>query len=151
MGNPDEWARSLGEDIKAKQAVEKDIAQTVAMRREIEAEKMPLKWEEVISAFQQCCAAYNEQLKPQRALGLHRTGSHGFMIRPDALPEIVTGKYDPGTRFIEIRSSVGKETYFPSAKMIGSGDIDLVSYETKQTKTPTAIAQNTLRECLIAL
>jgi hypothetical protein len=152
MGNPDEWARSLGEDIKAKQAVEKDIAQTVAMRREIEAEKMPLKWEELLLAFHSCCLAYNEQLKPQRTLALRRMGSHEFSIRPDALPEIITGRYDPTTRFIEIRSSISrKETYFPSVNMTGSGEVDLVSYETKQTKSATSIAQDTLRECLIAL
>jgi hypothetical protein len=150
MGNPEEWARSLGEEIKSKQRVDREIAQSVAMRREIEAEKMPLKWEEVLSAFQQCCTAYNEQVKPERTLGLHRVGSHEFMIRPDALPEIITGKYDLHTKFIEIRSSIGKETYFPSVNMTGSGDVELVSYETKQTKNPTSIAQDTLRECLIA-
>lgn len=150
MGNPDEWARSLGQEIQAKEQVDREIARTVAMRREIEAEKMPLKWEEVIAAFQSCCTAYNEQLKPKRALGLHRSGSHEFMVRPDALPEIITAKYDPRTKFIEIRSSVKNETFFPSANLTGSGEVDLVSYETKKVKYPITIAQDTIRECLIA-
>lgn len=150
MGSPEEWARSLGEEIKAKDRVERDIAQTVAMNREIEAEKMPLKWEEVIAAFQTCCIAYNGQVKPQRRLDLHRGGSHQFIIRPDALPEIITGKYDPHNRRIEICSSVGKETYFPLVSHVGSGDVELMSLETKRVKNPATIAQDTIRECLIA-
>ena len=107
-------------------------------------------WEEVLAAFQKCCDAYNEQVKPERKLGLHRGGSHEFMIRPDALPEIVVGKYDPHTRWIEIRSSVGQEVYYPSVVHTGSGGVELVSYQTKKVKKPFSIAQDTLRECLIA-
>jgi hypothetical protein len=150
MVNPEEWARSLGEELESKERVSADIAQTVAMRRAIEAEKMPLKWDELLAAFQEHCAAYNEQLKPERKLYLHRLRSHDFMIRPDALPEIIVGKYDPHTRWIEIRSSVGKETYFPQVEMTGSGEVQLTALSTKRVKTPASIARDTLRECLIA-
>ncbi len=150
MGNAEEWARSLGEELEAKERVSADITQTVAMRRAIEAEKMPLRWDELIAAFQEHCTAYNEQVNPPRKLYLHRSGSHNFMIRPDALPEIVTGRYDSHTRWIEIRSSVGKETYFPQVEMTGSGEVQLTALSTKRAKTPSAIARDTLRECLIA-
>jgi hypothetical protein len=150
MGTSEEWARSLGEDLKAKQRVERDIAQTVAMQREIETEKMPLKWDEVLAAFQEHCTVYNEQVKPERTLALFRAGQHDFMVRPDALPEIITGSYDPHTRRIEIRSRVGKDSYFPRVVLAGSGDVELVSLQTKKVKTPTMIARDTLRECLIA-
>jgi hypothetical protein len=43
MSNAEEWARSLGEEIKAKQSAAREDAQTVAMHRDIVAEKMPLK------------------------------------------------------------------------------------------------------------
>ncbi len=150
MGTSEEWARSLNEELKSKERVDRDIAQTVAMRREIEAEKMPLMWNELLAAFQEHCTAYNEQVNPRNKLGLHRRGSYDFMVRPDALPEIVTGRYDPHTRWIEICSSVGKETYFPQVEMAGSGDVQLTALSTKRVKTPSAIARDTLRECLIA-
>jgi hypothetical protein len=37
MGDPNEWARALGEELESKQRVERDIAKTVAMNRDIEA------------------------------------------------------------------------------------------------------------------
>lgn len=150
MGTSDEWARSLGEEIKSKERVEADIAQTVAMHRQIEAEKMPLLWDELIAAFQEHCTAYNEQVNPPRKLYLHRTGPHNFMVRPDALPEIVKGNYNPQNRWIEVLSSIGRETYFPQVEMKGSGEVHLTALSTKRVKTPSAIARDTLRECLIA-
>ena len=148
MGSSEDWARSLGEEIEISKRVDREMAQTVAMNRAIEAEKMPLKWEEVLAAFQEHCIAYNEQIKPERKLGLHRTGSYEFAIKPDALPEIITGKYDPGTRWIEIRSSIGKETFYPTVIHSGSGDVELMSYQAKTVKSATLIAQDTLRRCL---
>lgn len=150
MVTPEEWARSLGEDLKAKERVERDIAQTVAMQREITVEKMPLVWEELIVAFQACCVAYNEQVKPARTLALHRGGVYDFMIRPDARPEMINGKYDPHNHTIEIRSTVERETYLPIVVLEGTGRIELTTMSTKRAKTPTAIAQDTIRECLIA-
>jgi hypothetical protein len=113
MSSPEDWARSLGEEIRLKQSATREDAQAVAMHRDIIAEKMPLVWEEVLAAFQSHCIAYNEQLKPDRTLALHRTGSHSFMVRPDALPEIVVGQYDSNTKRILIKTTAGSEWFLP--------------------------------------
>jgi len=149
MSNAEEWARSLGEEIKAKQSAAREDAQTVAMHRDIVAEKMPFKWEELCAVFQSCCTAYNEQLQPERKLACHRSGSHRFSICPDALPEIVEGTYHYETKRIHIQTPGASEWFLPHVVLTGSGDVELVSNSTRKVKTIEKIAQDAIREGLI--
>jgi hypothetical protein len=143
-----DWAIAFGEEIKQKQSATNREMQSVSMHRDIEAEHMPLRWQEVLVAFQDHCTAYNDLIKPERPLALHRTGAHSFMIRPDALSEIVNGTYDYQTKRITIRTRKGTELYLPHVVLIGSGTAELFSYQRQRTITPTEIAQTTLELAL---
>ncbi|MGA7831881.1 MAG: hypothetical protein WCA21_13050 [Terracidiphilus sp.] len=148
MGSSEDWARSLGEEIEISTRVDREMAQTVAMNRDIEAEKMPLKWEELCTAFQSCCTAYNEQLRPERKLAGYRNGTNHFSVRPDALPEIVEASYD--TKRIRIQTHGVSEWFIPHVILVGSGDVELISVSTRRAVPVDKIAQNAIREGLMS-
>ena len=148
MSNPEEWARSLGEEIETSKRVDREMAQAVAMNRDIEAEKMPLKWEELCTAFQSCCTAYNEQLRPERKLAGYRNGTNSFSVRPDALPEIVEATYD--IKRIHIQTRGVSEWFIPHVILVGSGDVELISVSTRRAVPVDKIAQNAIREGLMS-
>jgi len=149
MSKAEEWANALGEEIKANRHAVREDERMVAMQRDIVAEKMPLKWDEVCASFQRHCTAYNEQVHPERKLVFALLGKHQFMIRPDALGEIVIGQYYPQTKAITIQTPVGTEWFKPKVMVEGSGSVELVSSTTQSETDPDSIAQAAIREGLV--
>ena len=144
MGSADEWARSLGEQIKTKERDSNGAAHIAAMNRNIVAEQTPLVWDELCAEFQKYCDAINGQVKPERELGFHRTGAHDFMVRPDAMDPIVLGHYAYDTHYISIRTGRGVEWFAPSVYHVGMGKVVLISTSTRSSTTPGSIARKAL-------
>ena len=144
MGSADEWARSLAKKTEDKEMQSSEQARITAMNRDIVAEQMPTVWEDLLREFQVHCNAYNEQAKPERTLALHRTGAHNFMVRPDALEEIVRGHYDYQTKSISIVTSRGTEWFLPRPVLSGTGRVELVSRSTERQISLSSIAQKSI-------
>lgn len=144
MGNAEEWARSLAKKNEEKELQSSEQARITAMSRDIVAEQMPIVWDDLLREFQSHCNAYNEQVKPQRTLTLFRTGQNDFMVRPDALEEIVRGHYDYQTKDISIVTVRGTERFMPRPVLSGTGHVELVSRSTGRQISPVSIAQNAI-------
>jgi hypothetical protein len=127
MGNAEEWARTLKQTSDAKQAEEDRSAQRTAMNRNIIAQQMPTIWEDLIKEFQTHCTAFNEQFKPERLLALHRSGTYEFIVRPDAMEEIVTGHYSYDNWMISITTRQGVVDWFEGqVYQVGAGKVELI-------------------------
>lgn len=126
MEDADEWARALGSRVRAKESEIRGREQAVAMKREIIAEKMPGKWDELMRLFQSHCEAHNRNNNPPRLLSCHPLGHDTFEVKPEALPAIVTVAFNRSTYEIMVRTPSGAKWYLPSAVMRNNGDVDLV-------------------------
>jgi hypothetical protein len=127
MSSADDWARTLKQASDAKRTAEDKEAQRVVMVRDIIAQQMPTVWEDLIKEFQNHCDAYNEQFKPARPLALHRSGAHDFIVRPDAMEEIVSGHYSYENWMISISPRHGVVDWFePLVFQVGAGEVKLV-------------------------
>ncbi len=145
MTDTRDWARSIGKEVEEREQKAIRRAQNVAMQRDIIAEEMPLRLEELYRAFQACCETFNEINNPERKLAFFRTGSSNFMVRPDALDEIVSGEYDSQTKRIKITTPAGTDIFLPMVNLEGAGSCHLVSYSTGRATTPEKIAQDAIR------
>lgn len=144
MGSAEEWARSLKASMDAKQAESNRAVERVTMNRNIVAEQMPVIWDSLLAEFANCCKAFNEQIKPERELALHRTGSHDFMVRPDAMEEIVRGHYFCDLHHISIITKRGTELFVPGVLHVGTGKVFLVSSITQSETSLESIARNAI-------
>ena len=99
MGSAEDWAEFLAKRIQARQEDSIRKAEFTAMNRQIEAEEMPSLWKELLVQFHSHCKAFNDSVHPERPLIYFQISAYHFEVKPDALPEIVTGDYDyqPGT------------------------------------------------------
>ena len=149
MGSGEERAKALAELLKSKRQESASAASRVAMSRDIVAEQIPGVWEDLIEEFEDYCENVNEQVNPERKLAVHRTGPHDFMVRPDAMPEIVQGHYAYDTRAISIRNYKGVEWYLPKVYLVGTGSIHLVSKSTGHVTNLDAIAQNAIDDAML--
>lgn len=148
MNDPKEWARELDKEIKASEKDVREEQQAVAMHRDIEAEKMPLLWDDLCVAFQQAVDAFNDVTQPPRKLYLHRVGVHLFTIKPDALPDIVNVMFDPFTKKATVKTSLGQHVYLPKVILIDAGSVAFVSARTRSETPVSKIAQDAIREGL---
>jgi hypothetical protein len=148
MGSADDWARQIGEQIKSKQQNADNAAERVATNRNIIAEQMPQIWDDLIAAFRECCKAVNEQVKPERKLALHQSGKYDFMVRPDAMEEIVRGHYAHDAKTVSIQTRAGTELFLPKVFQIGAGEVRLASRSTGVTSTVETIARTAIEKGL---
>ena len=149
MGSADEWARTLKQANDAKQAEADRETQRTAMNRSIVAQQMPTVWEDLIKEFQKYCNAYNEQFKPVRPLALHRSGSYEFIIRPDALDEIVRGHYSHENWMISVSTRPGMVEWFePLVYQVGAGKVELASRGGRGQMSLESIAGRKIKEGL---
>jgi hypothetical protein len=140
-----DWAKSLREQRDAKRNAEAEKHRKVALQRDIVAEKMPQLWEELIAEYRNHAAAYNGELEPERTLAVH-TGRNSFMVRPDAMPEIVTGKLELTTHKVEIIAGSSQFSYWPNPVLEGTGSLQLVSANAPQRVVTLAeIVRETLQ------
>lgn len=146
MGSAEEWARTLKANMEGKQAEADRLADRVAMNRNIVAEQMPGIWDSLLVEFANHCKAFNEQTNPERELALHRMGAHDFMVRPDAMEEIVRGHYAYDTCSISITTRRGTEWFLPKVVLVGTGTAVLVSNTTQAQISPASIARNAISE-----
>jgi hypothetical protein len=109
-------------------------------------EKFPLLWEESMQAFSEYCKAYNDRFKPERTLHLFKELDR-FVIKPDALGDIVQARIDRQTERIQIATRLSKEWYRAAVGMRGDGTVYLSS-ESGGTYTPAKIAEKTLTPLL---
>jgi hypothetical protein len=115
------------------------------MNSQLVAEEMPLLWKELCEEFQKHCNAFNEQTRPQRKLGFYLIGVHHFIVRPDALEEIVIGHYHFDTYRISIEMRrAGIEWFVPSISQVATGEVKLASASTSKTMNPKLIARNAI-------
>jgi hypothetical protein len=144
MGSADDWASGLAKEKKASEKRALDQAQATAMSRNIIAEQMPTVWDDLLKEFQEHCRAYNDLVKPERPLALHGTGAHDFMVRPDAMDEIVRGHYDEDPHKISIVTARRTEIYQPQAVLEGSGRVALLSRSTGAVVSLASIARKAI-------
>jgi hypothetical protein len=83
---------------------------------------------------------YNDRVKPERTLHLYKELDR-FVIKPDALGEIVHARIDRETKRILIAATRSKEWYQPRIG-IKDGNVYLAS-ESGPTYTPAEIAEKT--------
>lgn len=126
MHTPNEWAESLAKEIERKTQAKDVQDKAVELRRNIIAEQWEPLWEEVVREFQAHCEAYNDKLKPERKLALH-PDLHGFMIRPDALGEIIRVHHDRQSRRIHIKTSQSSLSLQPAVQMTENGKLFLAN------------------------
>lgn len=124
MGTPEEWADKLAKRLEARDVLRAQEASTIAMRRQLIDEKLPILCQELITVFDEYCNAYNRRVKPKRQL-VFISELNGFSIRPDAKGEFIRGKFNRQTRLIEIRTRISQEQYEPQVVMEGDGHVDL--------------------------
>lgn len=148
MGNAKDWAHTLKQTNDAKQAAADRDTQRTAMIRDIIAEQMPTVWEDLLKEFTEHCDAYNEQFNPERKLSLHRTGAYIFMIRPDAMEEIVSGHYSPDAKQVILSTRGGKKIYKPYVYEVGAGEIRLSPLGANAPMNLDSIAQKTIQDGL---
>lgn len=126
MGSAEEWARTLKQSTDVKQAELDREANRTAMNRQIVAQQMPEIWQDLIREFEGHCKAYNEQFKPERILTLHRSGAYEFIVRPDAMEDIVTGQYSYENWLISISTRQGVVNWYePQVYQVGTGKVKL--------------------------
>lgn len=146
MGNPEDWADSLAKRKQAKQDDEIRKAEFTAMNRKIEEEGMPQLWGELIAEFDRHCKVFNERVQPERELACHRMSSNRFMVRPDALPEIIVGEYDPQIKRITITTHQRQEIFSGVVKheIAGTGKMELRSWQTQNIVTVEEIVRRAI-------
>jgi hypothetical protein len=148
MSDADDWAISLGSRIKAQENAASEREQTVAMKRQIIAEKMPGIWQEMMTLFRAFCDAHNRNNNAPRPLSCHQMGDT-FEVKPDALPNIITVAYNRTTYEIMIKTPSGAEWYFPAAVMRNNGDVDLVERSTRQVISLPGIVKKSLTDAIL--
>jgi hypothetical protein len=151
MGNAEDWARLMGEQIKAEQQESDLERQRTEKNRASVDEQMPLLWEEICKEFDKHCTAFNEQTKPQRVLVFHRLGPLEFRIHPDAMGDVVIGKYTFDTKHIVIRTDAGEEWFSPEMTHVRTGKVILVSENTRQSMSLESIAQKAIGASVLRL
>jgi hypothetical protein len=146
MTDARDWAKAYREKQEAKRNAETDRHQRVAMQRDIVAERMPVLWEDLITEYRNYVTAFNEETQPDRVLAIHRSSKHSFMVRPDARPEIITGKFDPTTYKIEILAGSRSFPYVPDVVLEGTGSVQLKSaYAPQKIVTCAEVVKQTLQ------
>lgn len=142
VGSADDWAEGLARKIEEKNLETISREKSVALRREIIEEQMPLLWEEVMREFQSHCEAYNAKLKPERKLALFRERD-GFVIKPDALADIIQVSFSSQAKRITVRALSKSTTYEPRVFMDESGKVGLFSMY-GEPSTPAMIARSAI-------
>jgi hypothetical protein len=126
MDTPDEWADSLAKDIESKRQAAEARDSAVELRRNIIADQWNPLWEELMREFQAHCEAFNKRLNPERKLALHRDAQE-FIIRPDALGEIVLVRHDLQAKRIEIKTPKSSISLRPEVLMTENGRLFLAN------------------------
>ncbi len=145
MTDAQDWARSLRKQRDAKINAEAEQHKKVALQRDIVAERMPQLWEELIAEYRKYVAAYNGEFEPDRILAVH-CGRNSFMVRPDAMPEIITGKLELNPHKIEIIAGGRQFSYSPQAVLEGAGNLQLIAaYTPQRVVTVAEIVRETLQ------
>jgi|HubBroStandDraft_1064217.scaffolds.fasta_scaffold374997_1 hypothetical protein len=146
MGTPEEWADRLAKRQEEKRITHQSHDAEVAKVQKLITEKFPLLWEELMQAFSEYCKAYNDRIKPERTLHLFKELDR-FVIKPDALGDIVNARLDRQINRILIATTLSKESYRASVGMRDDGIVYLSS-ESGGTHTPAEIAEKTLNSLL---
>lgn len=149
MKNADEWAIALGNRIKTGKQEAQEREQTVAMKRQIIAEKMPGIWAELMSLFQSHCEAHNRNNSPPRALSCHQMKADTFLVSPDALPEIVTVHLSRNTNEIMIKTPSGAQRYVLRAAMRDDGDVDVEERSSQRIMSLPEIVEKALTDAIL--
>jgi hypothetical protein len=148
MNDADQWAIELGQNMKTKQGEIRQREETVAMKREIIAEKLPGIWGDLMKSFQSYCEAHNRNNNPPRPLACFWMGADEFWVRPDALPEVVKVNYNRMTSEIAVKTPSGTEWYVPKAVMRGQGEVELMTRATQRVISLSGIAKEALTDAI---
>ena len=102
--SPEDFFKSIEEEVQATQDAAKHRSQTLAQGRDLISEQMPTIWTQLYEEFQSYCEAYNKDKKTGMLVFSLGT-SYLFVVRKDGKSDALTGLYDPSTKQIKLEAN----------------------------------------------
>lgn len=101
MQQPEEWAKSLHDEIREEQETQALSNQALIVKQGLINAHASDVFDEIARAFQNHCNEYNK-VEPKPALVFTKTGAHSFLVRRDAGFSELILEYKPQTKSIHI-------------------------------------------------
>lgn len=120
MQDAEKWAAGFAKKIADEQESTDQRERVALMKSDAVKARAPQLWDEVVAKLEEYAKAFNERFNKRRKLSCQRLTSHQFMVRPDALPEIVVATYFPSERRILVKSGREGHSYNVTARLHGS-------------------------------
>lgn len=150
MANPDQWARNLEREIEQRDTERANNDAAFVAKQKVITIRGPQLWEELLTAFQQSCDAYNRnKVDSSPILQFSRQGAHHFIVRPDGDLHEVAGEYDWQSRSIGIggnASAAFSDIYDPKIDTRHGEDAVLFSRSDGRPILPADIARKSLEQ-----
>lgn len=146
MQDAEKWAAGFAKKIADEQDATGQRERVALMKHEAVKTRSPQLWDEVVEKLQEYATAFNQRFNKRRKLTWHMPASYQFMVRPDAMPEIVEAKYFPSEHRILVKSGREGHSYQATARLQGSQVAVVLEEGNFGEISPEFIAQRAIEE-----